>query len=239
MHKILAIIPARGGSKRIPRKNIKPFLGKPIIGYSVDAALQAGIFTEVMVSTDDQEIAEVARSLGAEVPFIRSKEKSNDFAGTAEVIDEVLSTYKSQGKEFDYVCCIYPTAVFIDKDILLEAYEKIKKTEAHSIFPVTKFSYPIQRSLRLSSEGFASMIWPKNYSKRSQDLESVYHDAGQFYFLDIKKFSDQKKLFMEKNHAIVRDNRFVQDIDNLDDWFLAEMKMQYLKKISSDFQKGL
>ena len=166
----VAIITARGGSKRIPRKNIKPFLGQPIISYSIKSALEAGIFDEVMVSTDDQEIAEVSLKLGAKVPFMRSAENSNDFAGTAEVIIEVINQYKNIARDFDTACCIYPTAPFVTAEKLQRAYEILRKEEADSILPITEFSYPILRSVKITSEGRIAMNWPEYYSSRSQDL---------------------------------------------------------------------
>lgn len=220
--KSLAIIPARGGSKRIPRKNIRIFNGKPIISYSITAAVDSGLFDEVMVSTDDAEIASTAKNLGAKVPFLRSLENSSDTAGTAEVILEVLKEYEKSGEKFEQVCCIYPTAVFIDPKILKEAHSKLSQYD--SVFPVTQYSYPIQRSLRIHANGNAEMLWPENYSKRSQDFEPVFHDAGQFYFLRIEKFRIERKLFLKNSSAIVRSGLDVQDIDNESDWALAEIK---------------
>jgi pseudaminic acid cytidylyltransferase len=223
MNKSVAIITARGGSKRIPRKNIKSFLGKPILAYSIAAALKAGCFDEVMVSTDDEEIAEVARSLGALVPFMRSAENANDFTGTAEVIREVVLEYRAHGKEFDALCCIYPTAPFVTGEKLRSAMALLKETGADCVLPVVAYSYPIQRSLKIE-EGRVEMLWPENYAKRSQDLMPVYHDCGQFYCLKTESLLDQMKLFAKDTRPIVMPESEVQDIDNEEDWKIAEMK---------------
>lgn len=224
MQKSVAIITARGGSKRIPRKNIKPFLGKPIIAYSIAAALQAG-FDEVMVSTDDGEIAEIARSLGAEVPFLRSAENSNDFVGTAEVLREVVLEYRKIGKAFGSVCCIYPTAPFVSAERLAQGMSLLEETGADCVLPVVAYSYPVQRSLKIE-QGRALMLWPENYAKRSQDLMPVYHDCGQFYCLKVSSLLEQMKLFAEHTVPIVVPESEVQDIDNEEDWKIAEMKFR-------------
>ncbi len=223
MNNSVAIITARGGSKRIPRKNIKSFLGYPIIKYSIEAALSAGCFDEVMVSTDDEEIASVANSFGAQVPFIRSPENSNDFAGTAEVIREVILAYRAQGKEFNSLCCIYPTAPFVTDEKLRKGMSLLEETGADCVLPVVAYSYPIQRSLKIEN-GQVSMLWPENYAKRSQDLMPVYHDSGQFYCLKTESLLAQMKLFAEHTVPIVVPESEVQDIDNEEDWKIAEMK---------------
>lgn len=230
MSNCLAIIIARGGSKRIPRKNIKPFLGQPIIKYSIDAALAAGCFDEIMVSTDDAEIAGVARQSGALVPFMRSVDTSNDFATTAAVIEEVLHSYKLLGKTFDYSCCIYPTAPFVTGQKLKEAYDKLQSTGADSVFPVTKFGYPILRSLKIEKDGSVKMNWPEYMNSRSQDLPPAYHDAGQFYFVNNKVFSEKKKLFTDFSFPIVVPESEVQDIDNEEDWKIAEIKYKLINR---------
>ena len=219
----VAIITARGGSKRIPRKNIKLFLGQPIIKYSIEAAIKSGCFGEVMVSTDDKEIAEISKKLGATVPFYRSEKTSDDHATTADVIAEVLAEYKKSGKEFDYFCCIYPTAPFITSEKLKEAMRILSEKNADSVFPVAKFSYPIQRGLKIE-DGFIKMFWPENLTTRSQDLEPAYHDAGQFYFMKVKSFLEQKRVFAEKSIPLIADEMEVQDIDNEEDWKVAELK---------------
>jgi pseudaminic acid cytidylyltransferase len=221
--KALAIIPARGGSKRIPRKNIKPFLGKPIMEYSIQAARACKCFDEIMVSTDDKEIAEIAISAGAQVPFFRSTEASSDTAGTAEVLIEVLYEYEKRGMYSEYLCCIYPTAPFITAQRLSYAKSLLMENNVDCILPVTKFSYPIQRGLIIEN-GYARMLWPENYSKRSQDLQDVYHDCGQFYFLNTQSLIKQKSLFPEKTMTIIVPETEVQDIDNESDWKIAELK---------------
>ncbi|OFX53634.1 MAG: pseudaminic acid cytidylyltransferase [Bacteroidetes bacterium GWA2_30_7] len=228
--KNLAIIPARGGSKRIPRKNIKDFLGKPIIAYSIETAIESGLFEEIMVSTDDHEIAEIAIKCGAKVPFFRSEKTANDFAHIAEVIEEVLETYKSENKQFENFCCIFSTAPFIKKSRLKDGFELMLKNNFDSVFPVLKFSYPIQRALKIENEK-VSMILPENFSKRSQDLMPTYHDSGQFYWMKTKEFYRQKRVFAENSGAIILSDMEVQDIDTIEDWEVAEMKYRLLNKI--------
>lgn len=226
--KNLAIIPARGGSKRIPRKNIKDFLGKPIIAYSIETAIESGLFSEVMVSTDDNEIAEIAKKYGAKVPFLRSEKTANDFAHIADVITEVLDTYKSLNQEFDNFCCVFSTAPFIKKVRLKEGLDMMINSNFDSVFPVLKFSYPIQRALKIENEK-VSMILPENFNKRSQDLMPAYHDSGQFYWMKTQEFYKQKSLFAENSGAIVLSEKEVQDIDTQEDWEVAEMKYKILK----------
>ena len=223
----VAIITARGGSKRIPRKNIKEFLGKPIIVYSIEAALTSGIFDEVMVSTDDEEIAEIAKKAGADIPFMRSDELANDYATTTDVIGEVLKSYKEIGKEFDYACCIYPTAPFVTAKCLREAVEMLENTQADSVIPVVHFGFPPQRGLVIREKQLM-FKWPEHTFTRSQDLEPFYHDAGQFYCLNTKSFFEQRSLFMKNTLPLVRDEREVQDIDTMEDWVMAELKYRLL-----------
>ncbi len=193
-YKTLAIITARGGSKRIPRKNIRDFLGKPVIAYVIDASIKSNLFEEVMVSTDDSEIAEVAQKYGARVPFMRSAENSDDFATTDDVLVEVLEEYKKLGKNFEYACCLYPTAPFVTPQKLQQAFKLLVESQADSVFPVVAFSYPIWRSLRIEN-GRLVMNFPENLNKRSQDLAIAYHDAGQFYFFRVENFLTKKKNF--------------------------------------------
>lgn len=226
--KAICIIPARGGSKRIPRKNIKDFLGKPIIAYSIEAALESGVFDEVMVSTDDEEIAEVARRYGAAVPFMRSAHTASDYATTADVINEVLDAYSAQGKEFDVVCCIYATAPFVTPARLREAMEILEKGEFDSAFTCTAFSYPVLRGLVINDRGRIAMKWPQYGPCRSQDLEKFYHDAGQFYFATMDAYRTGG--FWGKNTApIVLSELEVQDLDTPTDWTLAELKYNLLQ----------
>ncbi len=226
--KTLAMITARGGSKRIPRKNIKEFNGKPIIAYSIEAALKSGAFDEVMVSTDDQEIADIARKYGASVPFLRSEKTANDFATTVDVIDEVISEYHSRGTDFDMFACIYPTAPFITSEKLKEAVEKLSSSDADSLIPVVRFSYPPQRAMEIH-DGKLVFRQPENLSKRSQDLEPHYHDAGQFYVVRTESFLKNKGIMVGEILPMELSELEVQDIDNEVDWKLAEMKYKLLQ----------
>lgn len=221
--KRIAIIPARGGSKRIPRKNIKDFLGKPIIAYSIEAALQSGLFEDVMVSTDDEEIAEVARKSGANIPFFRSSATSNDFATTAAVLTEVLNDYAAAGEKFSYGCCLYPTAPLVKINSINKAYELLKAKQYDTVFPVLRYSYPIWRSLKME-DNKVKMNWPEHQLSRSQDLPASFHDAGQFYWFNVKAFMEKQVLFTDNTGAIELTELEVQDIDNLTDWQLAELK---------------
>lgn len=229
--KTVAIITARGGSKGIPGKNIKPFMGQPIIKYSIDAAKDSGCFDEVMVSTDSAEIAEVSEKHGAKIPFLRSEANSNDFATTANVIEEVLNEYIKRGHEFEYACCIYPTAPFISPEKLKEGFNLLKEKGADSVVPVVRFSYPIQRSLKIE-DGKLLMIWPENLNKRSQDLMPAYHDIGQFYWLKVESFLKERVLFGKYTVPFEVPESEVQDIDNEEDWKIAEMKYKILKNIT-------
>lgn len=229
MNRNVAIITARGGSKRIPRKNIKDFLGKPIIAYSIAAALDAGCFEEVMVSTDDREIAELAQRLGAKVPFMRSVEMANDYASTSDVLLEVLNEYCRQDKIFDYACCIYPTAPFITAKKLKNGHELLLKAGADAVLPVVRFSYPIQRAMKIEDNRL-SMIWPEHLNSRSQDLIPVYHDSGQFYFFKIKRFLETQKLFGDYTVPIELPESEVQDIDTEEDWTIAEIKYRIMQQ---------
>ena len=226
--KSLAIIPARGGSKRIPGKNIKNFLGLPIIAYSIKAALNSGIFDEVMVSTDDEEIAEIAKSFGASVPFMRSESTSNDYATTADVVTEVLSEYSDRGIEFDIIACIYATAPFITADRLKDAMHILINGKADSVFTCVEFSYPVLRSLVIDSKGYIGMKWPEFKNSRSQDLEKFYHDAGQFYMSTVEAFKKAKGFWGEKTVPVIMSELEVQDLDTPTDWALAEMKYTLL-----------
>lgn len=223
----LAIIPARSGSKRIPLKNIKPFLGKPIIAYSIEAAIQSGLFAEIMVSTDDNNIAEIAKTFGATVPFFRSPQTANDFAHLGDVVEEVLSMYEKIGTWFDNVCCILATAPFITPHRLSEAFQLMFNKQYDSVFPIVRFSYPIQRALRFKDEK-VSMFYPENFAKRSQDLEPAYHDSGQFYWIKTEAFLKNKRLFTSNSGAIIIPETEVQDIDSEEDWKLAEIKYKLL-----------
>ncbi|MGL5271446.1 MAG: pseudaminic acid cytidylyltransferase [Selenomonadaceae bacterium] len=221
----IAIITARGGSKRIPRKNIKHFCGKPIIAYSIEAALNSKIFDEVMVSTDDVEIAKIAQEYGAKVPFYRSEKNSDDYADTEDVIEEVVFEYIKRGKLFEHICCIYPTAPLLKYSTLCMAYDLLQKETVSAIVPVIKFSYPPQRSL-LIKENKLSFKHPLIQNQRSQDFEPLYHDAGQFYFIFRSAFLKEKTLFPANTMPLILKESEVQDIDNIEDWLLAEAKFQ-------------
>ncbi|MCQ2524117.1 MAG: pseudaminic acid cytidylyltransferase, partial [Lachnospiraceae bacterium] len=226
--KKLAIITARGGSKRIPRKNIKDFLGKPIIAYSIEAALESGVFDEVMVSTDDEEIAEISRKYGAKVPFMRSEKTSNDFASTTDVIIEVLDEYKKRGEDFEVAACIYPTAPFVTGKKLKEAVEKLEGSDADTLIPVVNFSYPPQRALVIN-DGKLIFRKPEFMQSRSQDLEPWYHDVGQFYVLRTEAFRKNLALMAGNILPLVVSELEVQDIDNETDWQIAEMKYKLME----------
>lgn len=223
----LAIIPARGGSKRIPRKNIKPFLGKPIIAYSIEAALKSNLFDEVMVSTEDDEISKIAIKYGAKVPFLRSNNNANDFAVLADVVQEVVSNYLKGGKTFNNICCMLPTAPFVTTSNIIEAYDKLNKGKFDSVFPVLEFSFPIQRSLKIEDNKVV-MVWKNHLNSRSQDLEPRYHDSGQFYWLKTPAFNKDRKLFTNNSGAIVISELQAQDIDTETDWKLAEIKYKLM-----------
>lgn len=224
----VAIITARGGSKRIPRKNIKPFLGKPIIAYSIKAALNSGVFDEVMVSTDDDEIASIAKESGAVVPFMRSEKNADDYATTIDVIIEVLDTYKSKGVNIDYGCCIYPTAPFISAELLKEAHDKLVRQDMDTVFPVLQFSFPIQRAVKLNSDDRIEMFQPEHLFSRSQDLEKAFHDAGQFYWFKSVVLLESKKLWTDNTGVVILDEMQAQDIDTLEDWRIAEFKYKMM-----------
>lgn len=226
--KTVAIITARGGSKRIPGKNIRDFCGKPIIQYSIQAAFESGVFEEVMVSTDDRKIAEIAIQAGAKVPFMRSEYASGDFASTRDVLLEVLGEYKKIGKEFDYAVCIYPTAPFITGEKLRHALYLMEREECAEVEPVVKFSYPPQRAYVMDERKHLIYKWKEYCNIRSQDLEEFYHDAGQFYCYDIKQY--MKGDIVENICPMILPESEVQDIDNEEDWELAEIKYEFMKR---------
>lgn len=225
----IAIITARGGSKRIPNKNKKDFLGKPIMCYSIEAALSSGLFEEVMVSTDDEEIAQIARDTGANVPFMRSADTANDFATTDDVLMEVLAEYEKRGRTFEYMACIYPTAPFVTADKLQEAFRILKEQNASGVMPVVQFSFPPQRGMAVR-DGRLAYCYPENAAKRSQDLETIYHDCGQFYFYKTNEYRACKGDLEDGYVPIVMPETQVQDIDNLSDWKLAEMKYKMMSE---------
>ena len=215
----LAIITARGGSKRIPRKNIKEFMGKPMIAYAIQACQNSNIFDEIMVSTDDDEIANIARNLGAKVPFMRSSKNSDDYATTNDVLVEVISEYKNLGKNPKLICCVYPCVPFLDGGILHDAYDKFIASGADGLTPVVKFSFPIQRAFRIV-DGILQYNEPQNATKRSQDLEPMYHDAGMFYFHKTSRLNSKNII------PYIIDESLAQDIDTIDDWNMAQIKFK-------------
>jgi N-acylneuraminate cytidylyltransferase len=223
----LAIIPARGGSKRIPRKNIRIFLGKPIIAYSIEAALKSEAFDEIMVSTDDKEIARIAKEYGARVPFFRSESLSSDITMTVPVLIEVLDKYKEFGKYFDYICCLYPCAPFVTADHLKEGMGLLINSDVDAVLPIVKFSYPPQRGLVIKNKRVA-MLHQENYDVRSQDFEPYYHDAGQFYCLKSNSLRKERRLFCENTLPLIMQESEVQDIDTEDDWNTAEIKYKIM-----------
>jgi len=224
----LCIIPARGGSKRIPKKNIKSFCGKPIIAYSIEAAINSHIFSEVMVSTDSEEIAVIAKEYGATVPFLRSEKNSNDFASTEDVLREVIDIYESNGIIFNDCCCLYPAAPFVTSDILIRAYSKM--SEYDSVVPIVKYPFPIQRAYLLKDECVVYQN-PEYAYARSQDLEEMYHDCGQFYFFSVEVFSRLKTILPLKTFGYVLPESKVRDIDTFEDWKIAEVLYQCLSMV--------
>lgn len=224
--KKLAIITARGGSKRIPRKNTKEFCGKPILCYSIEAARDAGVFDEIMVSTEDKEIARIAEMAGAVVPFFRSEENAGDFASTDDVIMEVLKSYQEMGQSFEAFCCLYPTAPFLSGERLRSAMALLEETD--SVMPVVPFSYPPQRGLVIDEKGFIRRQFPEYATTRSQDLPQIYHDCGQFYACRTRAFLEAGTTDVERLLPLVLTEMEVQDIDTPEDWAIAEMKYRML-----------
>ncbi len=219
--KCIAIIPARGGSKRIPRKNIKLFHGKPLIAYSIEAALKSELFDKVIVTTDDEEIASIAKKYGADVPFIRPKELSDDFTNTKDVIDHALKYFQERGERYEYECTIYATAPLLQPKYLMEGFVALKNSDAINAFSATTMPFPIQRTFKLDKNGRCEMFWPQNYQTRSQDLEEAYQDAGQFYWTKLDKTSNEI-MFSKDSIPIILPRHLVQDIDTLEDWERAE-----------------
>lgn len=227
----ICIIPARGGSKRIPRKNIKSFLGKPIIAYSIEAALNSNLFDEVMVSTDDAEIAEIAMKFGAKVPFFRSADTANDYATTFQVVEEVIQAYHIKGEVFDLACCIYACAPFVNSGRLTDALNLLKEKNFDSVFPIQSFGFPIQRALTQNNEKKIAFRQPEFSLTRSQDLETCFHDAGQFYWINLKQCLALGALVTNNSGAIEITELEGQDIDNEIDWKLAELKYELVQGI--------
>lgn len=224
----LCVIPARGGSKRIPRKNLKEFRGRPILAYSIEAALASSLFHTVMVSTDDSEIADVARYYGAQVPFMRSAETADDHATTADVLLETLQDFNQRGQTFKTACNLYPTAPFTTADDLKAGYEALVGGPFNVILPIVAFSYPILRSLKRSEDGKIDLNWPEHRNSRSQDLPKAYHDAGQWAFFKTEPFLETLNLLGPNTGSVILPESRVQDIDTEDDWATAELKHRIL-----------
>ena len=226
----ICVVPARGGSKRIPRKNIKVFNGKPIIAYSIEAALESNCFDQVIVSTDDNKIAEVAKTYGAKVPFIRPAELSNDYAGTIPVIKHTIEWLENHNNTIDNVCCLYATAPFIQSQTIFKAFQQLQESKADYCFSATSFTFPIQRAIRITRDDKVEMFYPEYFNVRSQDLEEAYHDAGQFYWGKAQAFKDELPLFSEASSPYILPRFLVQDIDTTEDWIRAEAMHKVLQE---------
>ena len=225
----VAIITARGGSKRIPKKNIRPFCGKPIIAYSIAAALACDVIDEVMVSTDSEEIAAIAREYGANVPFLRSAAASSDTATTADVLEEVLTEYEKRGRHFDRFACIYPTAPFVTARKLTDAAAALDASQADGILTVVRYSYPPQRAFSIR-EGRVALLHPEYEKTRTQDLEPVYHDCGQFYLCSSEKLLTLHRVYLPYMLPFIIPEEESQDIDTLSDWAVAEAKFTAMRQ---------
>lgn len=226
---IAAIIPARGGSKRIPHKNIKAFCGKPMIAYSIEAAIDSGIFDRIIVSTDSKKIASTAKYFGAEVPFMRPAGLADDFTSTAFVLLHALNWLSGHGFACDYFCCIYATAPLIQADYIIKGFNLLKQKNATTAFSVTTFPYPIFRALKIGEDGCIEMFWPEHENSRSNDLPEAYHDAGQFYWGNTKRFLTEQKLFSSNSIPVILPRYLVQDIDIPEDWETAEKMFSALQ----------
>jgi len=225
----ICVIPARGGSKRIPRKNIKEFNGKPIIAYSIEAAKASKCFDEIIVSTDDNEIAEIAKKYGAKVPFIRPSKYSDDYIGTLPVVKHAVE-FINVNQSVEFVCCLYATAPFINPDVIIKAFKQLIVSKADFCFTVTSFPFPIQRAMKINDKKRLSMFEPENFNIRSQDLEEGYQDAGQFYWGKANSFLNEAMLFSEISCPYILPRYLVQDIDTPEDWIRAEVMYEVLKK---------
>ncbi len=225
---IVAIIPARGGSKRIPRKNLKSFHGKPIIAYAIKAAIKSRCFDKIIVSTDDEEIAQVAREWGADVPFIRPDNISDDYATTVEVIQHSIEWFKCKGHILSSICCIYPTAPFLQSDDIDRGLKLLNKPDTQYVFSATTFEFPIQRAIYLNEYEQTTMFQPQHLNTRSQDLREAYHDAGQFYWGKVDAFMNGLPIFANHSRLILLPKTRVQDIDTPEDWIIAEQKYKAL-----------
>ena len=225
----LCVIPARGGSKRIPRKNIREFCGKPIIAWSIEIATQSGCFDKIIVSTEDTEMASIGQQYGADIPFKRPAELSDDYTVTTEVISHAVNWYIDHGINLTAVCCIYPTAVLMQAEDLREGLKTLLSNNLDYVFPVTNFAFPIQRALKINGEGRTEMFIPEHLNTRSQDLEEAWHDAGQFYWGNSKAWLNKKPIFSSNSMPICIPSYRVQDIDTPDDWERAQLLFEILK----------
>jgi pseudaminic acid cytidylyltransferase len=230
MKNSIAVIPARGGSKRIPRKNIKDFHGKPLIAYSIEVALKSNLFEKIIVSTDDEEIAKISKKYGATIPFLRPKELSDDFTGTGTVVEHAIKYLKEQGETYDFICTIYATAPFLDEKYLIEGFEKLKNATAKNAFSCTSMPFPIQRTFKITKDERCEMFWPENFMKRSQDLEEAYQDAGQFYWTNLNVESNEIT-FGKDSIPIILPRYLVHDIDTSEDWIRAEYMYEAINKV--------
>ncbi|MCK1511878.1 pseudaminic acid cytidylyltransferase [Bradyrhizobium sp. 190] len=226
----IAVIPARGGSKRIPRKNIRMFCGKPIIAYSIAAAQQTGLFDQIVVSTDDEEIAAVAREFGATTPFIRPKEIADDFTGTNAVVKHAVAWFNAQSNDVTLACCLYATAPLVQARFITEGYEALARSDAAFAFSVTSYAFPIQRAVRITPDGRVDAIYPEHRMTRSQDLEHAYHDAGQFYWGTARAFLEEMPVFAPHSIGVILPRHLVQDIDTLEDWDRTELMFRALHR---------
>lgn len=230
----LAVIPARGGSKRIPKKNIRSFHGKPIIAWSIEVALESGCFDKIIVSTDDEEIMEVARATGAEVPFVRPANLSDDYTPTLPVVKHAVDWVNQNIGPVRWVCCLYATAPFIQAQALRDGFDKLSASQADYCFSATSFPFPIQRAMRLTANDHVEMFCPEQIAARSQDLEDAYHDAGQFYWGTAEAWMEERPIFSPTARALILPRHLVQDIDTLEDWRRAELMFRLLRQDMTD-----
>lgn len=225
----LCVIPARGGSKRIPRKNIRPFAGRPILAWSIRAARDAGLFDRIMVSTDDAEIAAVAQAHGAEVPFLRPPELADDHTGTNAVVKQAILWHQERDLRVEAACCIYATAPFVQPAHVRRGHDMLLESGKSFVFSVTTYAFPIQRAIRLNARGEVEALYPEYRMTRSQDLEPIYHDAGQFYWGRAESFLNDTVLFSSESLPVILPRHLVQDIDTEEDWRRAELMFQALQ----------
>ncbi len=228
----LCVIPARGGSKRIPKKNIKYFCGKPMIEWSILTAIKSDCFDKIIVSTDSEEIAEISKKIGAEVPFLRPNNISDDHTGTIPVISHAINFINDHFSKVDYACCIYATAPFVEASFIQEGFKKIKEENANYSFSATSYPFPIQRAIKITSQNRSQMFFPENFNTRSQDLENSFHDAGQFYWGKASSWLENKRIFDDNSIPIIIPRYKVQDIDDQEDWERAEIIFELIKKIN-------